>query len=438
MPVLLILGGICSGVVAHEIPDDVVVQLRVVPGDQAVRVAIRVPLAAMRDFDFALRGPGYLDLARVGPQLTDAARLWLMNDLILFADGKALGGARLDGVRIALPSDRSFDQPRGVHARILSERLPETTNLYWEQALLDVALTYPNPAGAGADLAVAPSFARLGMRTLTRISHPDADGGLKTLTLPGNPGRVSLNPEPAEVFGRFLVLGFEHVLDGVDHLLFVLALVIPLMRIRPLVVVVTAFTLAHSLTLGAAMLGLVPTGLWFPPRVELLIAVSIFVMVLENLLVPNLRGRWLVAFGFGLIHGFGFSFALGATLTQAGEHLLVSLAGFNLGIEAGQLLVLLIAVPVLRLAGHRLPPRGIALVASVLIGHTAWHWILERWAEFSAFDLVLPVLDRAFAAGAMRWGMLALVAMLVVWLVREPFERWAASISECESGPGNA
>ena len=103
VPVLLILGGICSGVVAHEIPDDVVVQLRVVPEDQAVRVVIRVPLAAMRDFDFALRGPGYLDLARVEPQLTDAARLWLMNDLILFADGKPLGGPYGQGRHKAHP-----------------------------------------------------------------------------------------------------------------------------------------------------------------------------------------------------------------------------------------------------------------------------------------------------------------------------------------------
>ena len=222
----------------------------------------------------------------------------------------------------------------------------------------------------------------------------------------------------------------EHVLDGVDHLLFVLALVIPLMKIRPLVVVVTAFTLAHSLTLGAAMLGLVPAGLWFPPLVELLIAASIFFMVLENLLAPNLRGRWLLAFGFGLIHGFGFSFALGATLDQAGDHVAVSLAGFNLGIEVGQLLVLLVAVPVLRLLGRWLPPRGIGLVASVLIGHTAWHWMLERWAAFSAHDLAMPVLDRAFAAGARRWAILGLVAMLVVWLIRAPFERWATSSSE--------
>ncbi len=428
--VCLLAVGFCSGAGAHEIPDDVEIRLLVVPDGDEVKVSVRVPLVAMRDFDFPLRGPGYLDLARADTQLADAASLWLMGELRIYANGEDLGAGRLDGVRVALPSDLSFDGSLDTHRRILMERLPAHTNLYWEQALLDVALTYQNPAGAEADLVVVPSFARLGMRTLTRLTHPGKDGTLKTLVLPGDPGRVSLDPGRLEVFGRFLALGFEHVLDGTDHLLFVLALVIPLMRIRPLIVVVTAFTIAHSLTLGAAMLGLVPAGLWFPPLVELLIATSIFIMVLENLLAPGLTSRWLVAFGFGLIHGFGFSFALGATLPQAGDHLLVSLAGFNLGIEAGQLLVLLMAVPVLRLAARWLPPPGIAVVASVLIGHTAWHWMLERWAQFSAFEVVVPELDRAFAAGSMRWAMLVLVAMLVVWLIRGPFERWAAASSE--------
>ena len=89
--------------------------------------------------------------------------------------------------------------------------------------------------------------------------------------------------------------------------------------------------------------------------------------------------------------------------------------------------MLLLAVPLLRLAGRWLPPRGLALAASVLIGHTAWHWLLERWVEFRAFELSWPVLDLAFAAGAMRWTMLLLIAALIVWLLRVPFQRWAAT-----------
>lgn len=426
---VVLLGGASVPLPAHEIPEDVEVRVLLVPAGADMRVAIQVPLSAMRDFDFATRGPGYLDLGRVDSQLEAAARLWLLDNLSLYADGVSLGAPHLEGVRVALPSDKRFQDPQRAFGAILSEHLPVTTNLYWEQALLEVALTYSG-AGTGLNgtshLAVEPAFARLGLNTITRIYFSGEDGTVRSISLSGNPGRVSLNPGPLEVLGRFLLLGFEHVLDGTDHLLFLLALVIPMLLIRPLIVVVTAFTLAHSLTLGASMLGMVPSGLWFPPLVEFLIALSIFYMALENLLKPNLHRRWLVAFGFGLVHGFGFSFALGSTLERAGDQLLFSLLGFNLGIELGQILVLVIAVPLLRLAGRWLPPRGLAIVLSVLIGHTAWHWLIERWASFRAFDLSWPVLDLAFAAGAMRWAMLMLIAAFVVWLVQSPFERWAA------------
>lgn len=430
---LLLLGFCCGPALAHEIPEDVEIRVLLLKDDAGVRVAIQAPLDAMRDFDFATRGPGYLDLERIQPQLEDAAVLWLLENLEVYSDDEALSPPRLDGVRVALPSDQSFTDPERAFGAILNDRLPSATNLYWEQALLEAALTFPLPASGSADpgrLAVEPTFARLGLNTITRIRYPGEDGLLRTMSLPGNPGRVSLNPGPLEVLGRFLALGFEHVLDGTDHLLFVLALVIPLLLIRPLIVVVTAFTLAHSLTLGASMLGMVPAGLWFPPLVELLIAASIFYMALENLLQPDVQRRWLIAFAFGLVHGFGFSFALAETLERAGDQLLVSLLGFNLGIEMGQILVLLTAVPLLRLAGRWLPQRGLAIVASVLIGHTAWHWLLERWTDFRAFDLSWPVLDLAFAAGAMRWAMLLLIAAFVVWLVRTPFERWAALDSD--------
>jgi hypothetical protein len=425
----LLISAFSGSALAHEIPEDVEVKVLLVPDTSNVRAAIQVPLGAMRDFDFPTHGPGYLDLQRAGSQLEDAAELWLLGNLKLYVDGESRGAPRLDGVRVALPGDGRFGDPSRAFDAILNERLPAATSLYWEQALLEVALTYAGPpTGLTAEsrIEVEPTFARLGVNTITRIRYPAEDGVLRSISLPGNPGRVSLNPGPLEVFSRFLILGFEHVLDGTDHLLFVLALVIPLLLIRPLILVVTAFTLAHSLTLGAFMLGMMPAGLWFPPLVEFLIAASIFYMALENLLKPDLRRRWLVAFAFGLVHGFGFSFALGATMEQAGDRLFSSLLGFNLGIEVGQILVLLVAVPLLRLAGRWVPERGLAMVLSVLIGHTAWHWLLERWQDFRAFNLTWPVLDQAFAAGAMRWMMLVLIAVFVIWLIRVPFERWAA------------
>src|SRR5690606_26194222 len=111
----------------------------------------------------------------------------------------------------------------------------------------------------------------------------------------------------------------------------------------------TAFTAGHSVTLIGSAFGLAPSALWFPPLVETLIALSILYMAIENVVAARVRGRVAIAFGFGLVHGFGFSFALTNTLQFAGDHLLTSLLAFNVGIELGQLLVLVLLVPALNL-----------------------------------------------------------------------------------------
>ena len=131
-------------------------------------------------------------------------------------------------------------------------------------------------------------------------------------------------------------LGFFHILDGTDHLLFLFCLVIPFRRFRALIPVVTAFTVAHSITLIASAYNLAPDALWFPPLIETLIAMSIVYMALENIVGgATVQRRWMITFGFGLVHGFGFSFALRQTMQFAGSHLLASLLSFNVGVELG-------------------------------------------------------------------------------------------------------
>ena len=116
---------------------------------------------------------------------------------------------------------------------------------------------------------------------------------------------------------------------------------------RALLVVVTAFTVAHSITLIASAYNVAPDALWFPPLVETLIAASIFYMAIENIIGANIERRWVMTFAFGLVHGFGFSFLLRERLQFAGSHLLSSLLAFNVGVEFGQLLVLMVLIPAL-------------------------------------------------------------------------------------------
>jgi hypothetical protein len=234
----------------------------------------------------------------------------------------------------------------------------------------------------------------------------------------GDPGLVRLDPRWHQAAFRFVVLCFWHILDGTDHLLFLLCLVIPLRRFRTLVLVVTSFTLAHSITLIASAFDVAPNALWFPPLIETLIAASIVYMALENVVAPQLQRRWMITFGFGLVHGFGFSFALRETLQFAGSHLLASLVSFNVGVELGQLLVLVALVPALDLLFRRvLKERVGTILLSALVAHTGWHWMLERYDRLRQYRFEWPALDMLLLASALRWLTLVVIAAGLVWLV---------------------
>jgi hypothetical protein len=218
---------------------------------------------------------------------------------------------------------------------------------------------------------------------------------------------------------RFVSLGFSHILDGIDHLLFLFCLVVPFRSFWSLVPIVTAFTVAHSITLIASALGLAPDALWFPPLIETLIALSIVFMAFENILGAKLARRWMIAFGFGLVHGFGFSFALSESLQFAGTHLITSLLSFNVGVELGQLFVLAVTVPLLGLLFRKVLPEvaGI-MVLSAVLAHTGWHWMLERGSGLLRFTFRAPALDAVFAAAALRWMMLGLIVFGAAWIMR--------------------
>ena len=190
---------------------------------------------------------------------------------------------------------------------------------------------------------------------------------------------VEQPPEETSALAAFRVyflLGLEHILGGWDHLLFLAALLLIWPTIRQVLVIVTSFTLAHSVTLALATLDVVR-----PPEavVEAVIAGSILYVAVENLLYAEAPRRWLLTFGFGLVHGFGFSGVLRELgLPQA--HLVASLLAFNVGVEAGQLAVVLPAVALLT-AGRRLPEatrRRITQALSIAVIVPAAWWLFER------------------------------------------------------------
>jgi HupE / UreJ protein len=370
----------------HEVPSDVTVQMLLRPEGERVRLLVRAPLEAMQDITFPTFGPGYLDVPRAETALRDAARLWLADNIEVYEGERRLPRLEIVAVRASIPSDRSFVDYESARAHLRGPPLPEGTQLVWQQALLDVELEAPIES-ASSLFSIRPRLERLGLRVVNAVRFFGANGVERVFQIEGDAGVVALDPRWHQSLARFLVQGFEHILDGADHLLFLLCLVVPFRReLRTLVLIVTAFTVGHSVTLIASAYGLAPAALWFPPLVETLIALSIFYMAVENVVAPSKRTRWALALGFGLIHGFGFSFALQNTLQFAGDHVLTSLLSFNIGIELGQLLVLALLIPALNLLFRYVNERVGGIVIAVIVGHTAWHWLAERVTALRAFS----------------------------------------------------
>ena len=401
---------------AHDIPQRVVIHAYVKPEDGRLRVLVRAPLGAMRDIQFPQVGEGFIDVSRAEPALRDAAKQWILPNLELYEAGHRLDPGTVVAVRVSLPSDRSFVAYDEALTHLTAERLPAETRLPWPQALLDVLVEYPL-ATQSADLSIRPGFERLGIEVLTVLRFVTTDS-VRMFELHGDPGVVRLDPRWHQAAWSFVKLGISHVLDGIDHLLFLFCLVIPFRRVRPLILVVTAFTAAHSVTLVAAAAGFAPDAGWFPPLIETLIAASILYMAIENVVAPgSLQRRALMAFGLGLVHGFGFSFVLGETLQFAGSHLVTSLLSFNLGVEIGQVLVLLALVPALRALFRFVVSERIGtVVLSLLVGHVAWHWMAERWTALRQFPL--PSVDTITLLAGVRLTLAATIIIALAWLTR--------------------
>jgi len=360
--------------------------------------------------------------------MRDAARLWIADGLAVLADGESLGAARVAAVRASLPSDGAFANGATALRHLAGAPLAANVDVPWQQAMLDVLLEY-DIASDEAAFAIAPSFARLGVRTTSVVQFVPPAGEPRAFTYEGDPGVLSLDPGPLDAAWRFVKLGFTHILTGLDHLLFLFCLVVPFRKLRPLVAIVTAFAIAHSITLAASAFGYAPDALWFPPLVEALIALSIVYMACENILVASANGgrlehRWKLAFGFGLVHGFGFSFALRDSLQFAGSQLVASLAAFNVGVEIGQLAVLLAVVPVLVLLFRRIPERAGVMILSAFVAHTAWHWTTERGATLAQYRFEWPAMNALFVANALVALMVAIAVGAAGWTLNGLLRRW--------------
>ena len=209
---------------------------------------------------------------------------------------------------------------------------------------------------------------------VTFMLQPDRDSSV----IPGKTTKM-------DVIKTYAKLGIEHILLGIDHLLFVLALIMITKGKWRILKTITAFTVAHSITLTLAALGIVD----FPtPPVEAVIALSIVFLAVE--IVKNLNGKqtltsqkpWLVAFTFGLLHGFGFAGAL-ANIGLPQQEIPLALAFFNIGVELGQIAFVLVVLVIIKLLSFKKYwPVYVKKVPAYAIGSLAAFWMIQRVVRF--------------------------------------------------------
>ena len=359
---------------AHEFTLEALVSAFFKVEGKEAHLVIRAPLYLFKAVRFPVRNIE-VDTEHSGEAMQRALAA-LQYGMVVTADGKPLQASAASG-RLALPSDRSFDTYEHAAAHVAAPLEPDT-HIVVDQGYVDAHIVYPIES-PDAVFALSTSAGKE-IGTKLAIRFLGAHGEDRAVLVKSGTGTVELNPSLLGAARGFVGLGIMHIATGLDHLLFLLCLVAPLRRVKPLLAIITGFTVAHSFTLIGSAFGLAPQGAWFGPFVEMMIAISIVYMAIENVLGVSVTRRALLAIGFGLVHGFAFSQGLQEQLQFAGAHLITALFAFNIGIEIGQLLALAVMLPLLMLVlRHVLTGRVGSIILALLIGHVAWHWMVDRW-----------------------------------------------------------
>ncbi len=362
-------------VCAHEFKLDAVINVFVKIEQGEAQLVVRAPLYLFKQAKFPVTG-AEIDVNQSAPAI-ERALAAIQQDITLFENERPLVASRATG-RLSLPSDRSFESYEQATGHV-AEPLEPGMGIFIDQGYVDARISY-RISSAVSEFSIrttaGPEFGDA-LKLVLRYMPPGADG--RAMVITRSSGTVALNPTWVRAAAGFAGLGIAHILTGYDHLLFLLCLVIPLRGWRQILSVITVFTVAHSFTLLGSAFNLAPSGAWFPPFVEAAIAASIVYMALENIMGVNLERRVLITGLFGLVHGFGFSYGLQENLQFAGTHLLVSLFAFNIGIEIGQILVLVFMLPALAVVRrYMLPGRVGMIILSAIVADTGWHWMIDR------------------------------------------------------------
>lgn len=351
-----------QGAAAHEVMPTIG-DLTVMDGQLTLDLRLNVEafvagidLDGMVDTDASDQSAAYdrlraMDETELAPKVQAFAKQWI-TQIVVMSDGQVT----LDVANIVIPEVGAQDLPRSSHLTLIGQVPQGASNL---------TLTWPKGAG----------YLVLRQQGVDEPFTGYVEAGTTTPAIAIEGGVVQTW---TEVFVSYVPVGFDHIIPkGLDHILFVLGLFFLSARLGPLLWQISAFTLAHTVTLGLGALGwiIVPASI-----VEPLIAASIVYVAVENILADTLhKWRIVVIFGFGLLHGLGFAAVLEEVGLPAGQFI-PALIGFNIGVELGQLSVIAGAFLAVGLWYGNKPwyRARISVPASVVIALIGAFWFVER------------------------------------------------------------
>ncbi len=408
------------GATGHEIPNDITIQAFLKPEGHRLHLLVRIPLTAMRDFNFPEKGRDpYLDINGTAAMLPSAATLWVSDFIEVYEGDTKLGKPTVAATQLSLLSDRSFASYEQALAHVTGPPLPEDTNVVWNQTMLDAVLEYPIESDQSRFSVNPDGWWRLGLRVLTVFRFVAPNGAVRAFEFLDAPGLVRMDPRWYQAALNFVHLGFLHILGR--HR----SSAVPVLPGDP----VPPFPLAdphrHVVHGGA------------------------FHHADRFRLQPG-AGRAVVPAadrnsdrGVDRLHGARKHRRRSHRASPLDDHvrvrtgarlrLLVRSAAdaavrrlahadlaavVQLGVELGQLLVLVLLIPVLEvLFRFVVAERMGTIILSALVAHTGWHWMIDRGEVLSRFRFQWPVIDAAFLASLLRWLMAVVALAGLMWLV---------------------
>jgi len=406
----VLLFGIAWTALAHEVPDDVRIHLFAKPSGNKMQLIVRVPANAFIDNWLpTMAGTPYLDLPQANAVLPSASETWVADLITIYEGDTRLERPKILTTMLSRQSDTSINSFGEALAHVTGPGLPANALVTIERAVADVLLEVPIRSDR-SDFTFVPRFERLGVLVTTTVGFLPPGGGVRTYEYEGDPEPFKLDPSWDQSAAHFIEAGFLNIFDETDHFLLLFCAVLLFRKYRALIPFAVAFTIAHSLAFLVFAFDWGTPGVWVPPLAGTLMALGVVYLALEYMVKPDAgKKRLFFAASSGIAYGAGFWFSLRPVLQFGGEHPVVSILSFNLGIEFCQLLVLALLVICFSLITVS---RTVAIILAGIVAHMAWHRMTERAFALNRFESQVqwPVFD-------LKWVLTGLIAAAAIWMV---------------------